>query len=61
LRRGARYARKKLRVPIGTFFSSLMPVVVEHMVRANFQRFIFSKRSLPRVRYILRLQRELRT
>ena len=32
LRRGARYARKKLGVPIGSFFSSLMPVVVETMV-----------------------------
>jgi alanyl-tRNA synthetase len=33
LRRGARYARKKLNVTIGSFFSSLVPVVVEHMVR----------------------------
>jgi alanyl-tRNA synthetase len=32
LRRGARYARKKLGVPIGSFFSSLMPVIVEQMV-----------------------------
>jgi alanyl-tRNA synthetase len=32
LRRGARYARKKLGVTIGSFFSSLMPVVVENMV-----------------------------
>ncbi|PPQ99712.1 hypothetical protein CVT24_009695 [Panaeolus cyanescens] len=31
LRRGARYARKKLGVTIGSFFSSLMPVVVETM------------------------------
>ncbi|KAJ7045355.1 tRNA synthetases class II (A)-domain-containing protein [Mycena alexandri] len=31
LRRGARYARKKLGVTIGTFFSSLMPVLVETM------------------------------
>lgn len=31
LRRGARYARKKLGVNIGSFFSSLMPAVVEHM------------------------------
>ncbi|GJE94884.1 alanine--tRNA ligase [Phanerochaete sordida] len=31
LRRGSRYARKKLGVPIGSFFSSLMPVVVEQM------------------------------
>lgn len=35
LRRGSRYARKKLGVPIGSFFSSLLPVVVEHMVRDN--------------------------
>ena len=32
LRRGSRYARKKLGVNIGSFFSSLMPVVVEQMV-----------------------------
>lgn len=32
LRRGARYARKKLGVSIGSFFSSLMPAVVEQMV-----------------------------
>lgn len=37
LRRGARYARKKLGVSIGTFFSSLMPVVVEYMVRESLQ------------------------
>jgi alanyl-tRNA synthetase len=32
LRRGARYARKRLGVSIGSFFSSLMPVLVENMV-----------------------------
>jgi alanyl-tRNA synthetase len=32
LRRGARYAHKKLGVTIGSFFSSLMPVVVDNMV-----------------------------
>jgi alanyl-tRNA synthetase len=32
LRRGSRYARKKLGVPIGSFFSSLLPVVVETYV-----------------------------
>lgn len=32
LRRGSRYARKKLGVTIGSFFSSLMPVVVQEMV-----------------------------
>ncbi|KAF8140471.1 tRNA synthetases class II (A)-domain-containing protein [Boletus edulis] len=31
LRRGCRYVRKKLGAPIGSFFSSLMPVVVEQM------------------------------
>ncbi|KIL68962.1 hypothetical protein M378DRAFT_71103 [Amanita muscaria Koide BX008] len=31
LRRGARYARKKLGVTIGSFFSSLVPVVIEQM------------------------------
>ncbi|EKM54355.1 uncharacterized protein PHACADRAFT_258158 [Phanerochaete carnosa HHB-10118-sp] len=31
LRRGSRYARKKLGAPIGSFFSSLIPVVVEQM------------------------------
>ncbi|KIP06586.1 hypothetical protein PHLGIDRAFT_128168 [Phlebiopsis gigantea 11061_1 CR5-6] len=31
LRRGSRYARKKLGVNIGSFFSSLMPAVVEQM------------------------------
>ncbi|KAG2122086.1 tRNA synthetases class II (A)-domain-containing protein [Suillus cothurnatus] len=31
LRRGSRYVRKKLGAPIGSFFSSLMPVVVETM------------------------------
>ena len=35
LRRGARHARKKLGVPIGSFFSSLIPVVVETMVSKN--------------------------
>jgi alanyl-tRNA synthetase len=32
LRRGSRYVRKKLGAPIGSFFSSLMPIVVETMV-----------------------------
>ncbi|KAJ2922012.1 hypothetical protein H1R20_g15075, partial [Candolleomyces eurysporus] len=31
LRRGSRYARKKLGVPIGSFFSSLVPTVIEAM------------------------------
>jgi alanyl-tRNA synthetase len=34
LRRGSRYARKKLGVTIGSFFSSLIPVVVETLVRS---------------------------
>jgi alanyl-tRNA synthetase len=38
LRRGARYARKKLGVNIGCFFSSLMPVVVDNMVAHSFLR-----------------------
>jgi len=38
LRRGARYARKKLGVDIGSFFSSLMPVVVETMVSHELQK-----------------------
>jgi alanyl-tRNA synthetase len=33
LRRGARYARKKLGVSIGTFFSSLVPTLVQQLVR----------------------------
>ncbi len=33
LRRGSRFARKKLGVTIGSFFSSLLPVVVDTMVR----------------------------
>ena len=32
LRRGARYARKKLGVSIGSFFSSLVPTLVEQLV-----------------------------
>ena len=32
LRRGCRYVRKKFNAPIGSFFSSLLPVVVEQMV-----------------------------
>jgi len=35
LRRGARYARKKLGVNIGTFFSSIMPVLIDTMVSLN--------------------------
>lgn len=31
LRRGSRYARKKFNVPIGTFFSDLMPALVDQM------------------------------
>ncbi|EGG07496.1 uncharacterized protein MELLADRAFT_48072 [Melampsora larici-populina 98AG31] len=31
LRRGARYIRKKFNVPIGTFFSKLMPTLIEQM------------------------------
>lgn len=31
LRRGSRYARKKLGVPIGSFFSSLVPTLIEQL------------------------------
>lgn len=42
LRRGSRYARKKLGVEIGSFFSSLMPVVVETMVcQRSFSLFLY--------------------
>ena len=58
LRRGARYARKKLGVTIGTFFSSLMPVIVEHMVRKASQTNQFQLMILSRARYFLRSQRE---
>ena len=33
LRRGARYARKKLGVSLGSFFSSLVPTLVDQLVR----------------------------
>jgi alanyl-tRNA synthetase len=35
LRRGSWYAKAKLNVPIGSFFSSLLPAVVEGMVGAS--------------------------
>ena len=35
LRRGSRYVRKKFGVPIGSFFSSLMPTLVEQMVSGS--------------------------
>ncbi len=38
LRRGVRYARKKLGISIGSFFSSLLPVVVEQMVSTFYLR-----------------------
>ena len=37
LRRGARYARKKLGVNVGSFFSSLVPTVVEQMVLSKYK------------------------
>jgi alanyl-tRNA synthetase len=48
LRRGSRYARKKLGVPIGSFFSSLLPVVVENMVSIPFH---FRSDHLPTISY----------
>jgi len=59
LRRGARYARKKLGVNIGSFFSSLMPTVVEQMVPSFVTRVpwfngltldIIRAKSSPRLR-----------
>lgn len=43
LRRGARFARKKLGVPVGSFFSSLVPTVIETMV----SRILGSRRAQP--------------
>lgn len=40
LRRGSRYVRKKFGVPIGSFFSSLMPTLVDQMVSRNHMIFI---------------------
>lgn len=40
LRRGSRYVRKKFGVPIGSFFSSLMPTLVDQMVSGNHMIFI---------------------
>lgn len=37
LRRGSRYVRKKFGVPIGSFFSTLMPTLVDQMVSHLFQ------------------------
>lgn len=42
LRRGARYARKKLGVTIGSFFSSLMPVVVDQLASTDYLLSLFS-------------------
>ncbi len=41
LRRGARYARKKLGVSIGSFFSSLVPTLVEQLVRLISRTLVF--------------------
>lgn len=41
LRRGARYARKKFNVPIGSFFSSLVPVVIEQLVSLLLHKVAF--------------------
>lgn len=56
LRRGARYARKKLGVEIGSFFSSLMPTLVEQMVctilcRTGRAAHVRTGRHLPRAAY----------
>ena len=62
LRRGARYARKKLGVPIGSFFSSLMPVVVETMVShiSSFQYYNFETLRFIRARVSRRSPRRWR-
>jgi len=49
LRRGARYARKKFDVQIGSFFSSLMPTLIDQMVSS------ISSRSLCRIEVSLSL------
>jgi len=41
LRRGARYARKKLGVSLGSFFSSLVPTLVDQLVRLIFRSVFF--------------------
>jgi len=46
LRRGARYVRKKFGTPIGTFFSSLVPTLIDQMVR----RFVHSPSALDEKR-----------
>ena len=40
LRRGARYARKKLGVSIGSFFSSLVPTLVEQLVGLTLEIYL---------------------
>jgi alanyl-tRNA synthetase len=57
LRRGARYARKKLGVTIGSFFSSLIPVVVEQMVNSDFSLFLVFADYFPRGPLSLKLQK----
>lgn len=45
LRRGTRYVRKYFQVPIGSFFSSLVPTLVDQMVSAS---CVFLKGCLSR-------------
>lgn len=47
LRRGARYARKKFNVPIGTFFSSLVDTVVSEMGEGK-SRIIITLKHFPK-------------
>lgn len=49
LRRGARYARKKLGVSIGSFFSSLVPTLVTQLVSLIQNSFSLPLTSVPRV------------
>ena len=50
LRRGARYARKKFGVQIGSFFSTLMPTLVDQMVSlASSRRYLVAELSIGRL------------
>lgn len=62
LRRGSRYARKKLGVPIGSFFSSLVPTVVETMVCIFISRLqVTNVYRFRRVTFFLKSPKSLTT
>lgn len=48
LRRGARYVRKKFGVPIGTFFSDLIPTLTAQMVRSSRLACLLAANLWPR-------------